>query len=169
MLARPADDEYVEYYRLYVNRVPKGNILDIIAAQIPATAEFLGVIDEQKALYRYAPEKWSIKEVVGHVIDVERLFQYRAWAISRNDTALPGMEQDDYVAHSNFDDRALADLIEDYRLTRLAGLSLFKGLDAELASRRGTANGVEFSVRSFPYILAGHNIHHMGVIKERYL
>lgn len=170
MLSRPEPSEYAEYYHQYVAGVPEGDILATIEAQIPETVDFMTKIGEEKAAYRYSTGKWSIKEILSHLTDVERLFQYRCWVFSRNDaTPQPGMEQDDYVANGNADSLGLDRLIEDYQATRIAGLSLFRSFDEGMATRTGVANGVRFTVRSIPYILAGHNIHHMNVIKERYL
>ncbi len=170
MLSRPAAGEYDEYYDLYVRRVPDGDILEIIDRQITDTNRFLLGIGEEKAKYRYAPDKWSIKQVAGHLSDIERLFQYRAVAFARNDrTPLPSIDQDDYLSGANFDDRALEDIAEEYRLVRTSGLALFRSFDDEISLRTGTASGFTFTVRSIPYILAGHEIHHVGVIKERYL
>ena len=169
-MTRPAKNEHDAYYSVYIDRVPDGNILDIIEKQIEETARFLGTIGEEKAGYRYAPDKWSIKQVIGHVIDVERVFQYRALVFARNDPArLPSMEHEDYIGSANFDDRLFADLIEEYRLVRLCGLALFESFDDDILMRTGVASDVEFSVRSVLYILAGHNIHHIDVISDRYL
>lgn len=170
MLGRPEANEYAEYYGRYVTRVPDGNILDIIERQIDESGRFLGAITEKKASYRYAPGKWSVKQVVGHVIDIERLFQYRGLVFARNDrTPLPSMEQDEWASHANFDDRTFADLTAEYRITRQSGLTLFRSFNDDISLRRGIANNVEFTVRSIPYILAGHDIHHLTVIRERYL
>lgn len=170
MLVRPSKDEYPEYHHRYVGKVPQGDILDLIEEQIRTTAGFLGTINEEKANYRYAPDKWSIKQVIGHLNDIERLFQYRAMSFARNDkTALPSMEQDDWVAGANFDGRTLADLTGEYLAVRAAGLTLFKSFNDEMWIRKGTASGFDFSVRSVPFILAGHDVHHIGVIKDRYL
>jgi hypothetical protein len=170
MLARPVPSEYDEYYRQYVSKVPQGNIFEIIEGQIGDTVRFLATIGEEKAAYRYGPGKWSIKQVIGHVNDVERLFQYRAMAFARKDrTPLPSFDQNDYVDNSNFDDRTIASLTEEYRGVRSSGLAMFKSFDDDISMRKGIATGLEFSVRSIPFILAGHNIHHISVIKERYL
>jgi hypothetical protein len=170
MLDRPQAGEFAEYYGRYIARVPGGNILDIIEKQIDETVRFLGTIDENKAAHRYAPGKWSLKGVVGHVIDVERLFQYRAMVFARNDsTPQPSMEPDDWARGANFDERTLADLTAEYRIVRDSGLALFRTFDREIAMRRGVASQREFTVRAIPYILTGHNIHHFSVIKERYL
>jgi hypothetical protein len=169
-MTRPAKSEYHEYYNLYVDRVPDGNITDIIKKQIEDAVRLLEPISEEEAGYRYAPGKWSLKQVIGHIIDVERVFQYRALAFARNDPArLPSMEQDDYIDGANFDDRSMADLIEEYCLVRLSGVALFASFDDDILMRTGVASDVEFSVRSVPYILAGHNIHHINVITDRYL
>jgi hypothetical protein len=170
MQNRPAENEYYEYYSRYIDQVPDGNVLEIIEEQIADTVGLLETIGEEKAGYRYAPEKWSIKQVIGHLIDTERVFQYRSLVFARNDLArLPSMEQDDYVSAANFDDRTMTDLIEEYRATRLAGLALFRSFDSDILMRKGVASDFEFSVRSVPYILAGHSIHHIDVIKDRYL
>ena len=170
MLSRPDPTEYPEYYHQYVAEVPEGDILGIIERQIRETVDFMTGMGEEKAGYRYAAGKWSIKEILAHLTDIERLFQYRCWVFSRNDTTpQPGMEQDDYVANGNADGLELGRLIDDYRVTRIGGLSLFRSFDGGMTTRTGVANGVRFTVRCVPYILAGHNIHHVNVIKERYL
>ena len=170
MLSRPKVEEYQEYYHRYVSKVPEGDIVTIIERQIDDTVRFLESIDEGKATHRYQPDKWSVKEVVGHLIDTERVFQYRCLAFARRDPArLPGMEQDDYAAAASYHDRPFGDIIAEYRATREAGLALFRSLNAEEAMRTGIANEVEFTARAVPYIIAGHTIHHIGVIRERYL
>ncbi|MDH3216556.1 MAG: DinB family protein [Candidatus Krumholzibacteria bacterium] len=170
MLARPGPTEYVDYYERYIARVPEGDILHFIGDQISKTTELLGTIGEEKAAYRYARDKWSIKQVIGHLNDIERIFQYRALAFARSDkTPLPSIEQDDYVARANFDDRTLASLTDEYRWVRSSGLALFESFDDEILLRGGTASGCAFTVRAIPYILAGHDIHHIDVIRERYL
>ena len=125
---------------------------------------------EDKAAYRYAPDKWSIKQLVGHVADIERLFAYRALVFARGDkTPLPGMEQDDWVAGSNYDSQTLAAITSQLQSTRMCSVGMFRSFDDEIFSRKGTASGFEFTVRSVAYIMAGHEIHHMRVLRERYL
>ena len=125
---------------------------------------------KKKLNYRCAPGKWSIKEVIGHLVDSERVFAYRALCFSRNDkNPLPSMEQDDYVTYGNFDRRTLQDLGDEFRYVRLSSIILFKSFDKEIELRRGTASGFEFTVRTFPYIIAGHVEHHLKILKDRYL
>jgi len=170
MLIRPATTEYDEYYGRYIDLVPDGSVLDIIEEQIEDTSRLLTTIDEERAGYRYAPGKWSIRQVVGHILDVERVFQYRALVFARSDPArLPSMDQDDYVDRANFDDRPMVDLCDEYRATRLSGLALFRSFDDGILMRKGFASDLEFSVRSIPYILAGHSMHHIEVITGCYL
>ncbi len=168
-MKRPQPSEYYEYYGTYINRVPEGNILQILEQENKATARLLGGIAEEHAGYRYAPDKWSIKEVVGHLIDTERVFGYRALSIARADPAeLPSMEQDDWAMASNADKRTLPELTLEFVAARQSHVALFESFDSEMWGRRGIASGYEFTVRTFPYILAGHEIHHRKVLIERY-
>jgi hypothetical protein len=168
--ARPAQDEHAPYYGKYTTLVPDGNIVDTLENQIASTLSLLRNLDEEKASFRYAPDKWSIKEVMGHIIDAERIFTYRALRIARNDqTPLPGFEQDGYVPAGNFDARPLSDLLAEFECVRRATLFLFNNLDDEAWSRRGTASDNEVSVRALAYITAGHELHHVNILRERYL
>jgi hypothetical protein len=127
-------------------------------------------LTETQAATRYAPDKWSIKELIGHIIDGERVFAYRLLCFARQDqTPLPGFEQDDYVRAGNFDNRQWSDLVEEFELVRRANLSLLRSLDEEAWMRRGTANDDEVSVRALAYIIAGHETHHMQILRTRYL
>jgi hypothetical protein len=168
--ARPFPAEYAAYYAAYVQLVPEGDIVEIMARQVDQTMALLQPVAERRAGYRYAPEKWSLKEVVGHLSDTERVFAARALHFARRDPApLPGFDQDDYVAAGRFDDRSLASLLTEFRAVRDASVTLFRGLDPSSEQYRGLANEVEFTVRSIPYVLAGHELHHVQVIRERYL
>jgi uncharacterized damage-inducible protein DinB len=127
-------------------------------------------LSEEQGDSVYAPGKWSIKEVVGHIMDTERMFTHRAFRFARADaTPLPGYEQDDYVRAGNFGNRSLKDLIDEFELVRRATISMLRSLDEEAWLRRGVANDNEVTVRALAYILAGHETHHMGIIRERYL
>lgn len=169
-LRRPGANELPPYYQAYVELVPDGDILQQLEAQHRETVGLLESLDDVAARRRYAPGKWSIKEVVGHVMDTERVFGYRALAFSRGDaTGLPGFEQDDWVAGAGFDDRDVRDLAAEFAVTRRATVALFRSLTPEQLDRRGEANGVTFSVRGIPFFLAGHERHHLAVIRERYL
>jgi uncharacterized damage-inducible protein DinB len=170
MSAKPASNEYAEYYGRYIGLVPSGNIVDTLGQQMTDTLNLLAGVSEQQALHRYSPEKWSIKEVVGHIIDCERIFAYRALRLARNDnTPLSGFEQDDYVINGGFDQRQLSDLAHEYKHVREASIDLFKGLSQEAWDRRGKANEVEVSVRAIAWIIGGHELHHKGVIRSKYL
>ncbi|MEW6128277.1 MAG: DinB family protein [Acidobacteriota bacterium] len=167
---RPATDEHAEYYARYTSLVADGNIVETLENQLASTLNFLKEISEEKANSRYAPDKWSIKEVLGHIIDGERIFAYRALRIARNDkTPLPGFEQDGYIEAGNFAARSFADLLEEFKCVRQASLFLFRNLDEAAWLRRGTASDNEVSVRALAYIIAGHELHHLSVIKEKYL
>lgn len=167
---RPGPDEFFEYYSRYVNFVPDGDIIDILTEQRGTTLDLLKNISEKKGEFRYAPGKWSVKDVIGHVIDVEWIFTYRGLRFARADkTPLAGMEQDEFMEGANFGDRTVSSLAEEYKHLRAAGITLFGSFSDEILSRSGLASGYEFTVRSIVHILAGHERHHVGVLKERYL
>jgi uncharacterized damage-inducible protein DinB len=169
-IPRPAPDEYAPYFGGYIDEVPPGDVLEILDRQMAETQALLRSLPESRALHRYAPGKWSIKEVVGHVSDAERIFTYRALCFSRNERApLPGFEEDEYVAAAGFDTRSLADLARELESVRAATLTLFRGLSDELLLRRGTANAKPYTVRAIAFIIAGHERHHVRVLRERYL
>lgn len=167
---RPEANEYAPYFEKYVSLVPADDVLATLSRQLEDTLATLRSIPEEKADSRYAEGKWSIKELVGHMADCERIFGYRALCFARNDqTPLPGFEQDDYVKGGNFDEHRLNDLIEELELARKANLSLFRHLNPEAWTRTGDANGSQASVRAIAYIMAGHETHHMRILRERYL
>lgn len=170
LAAKPAPDECAPYYRLYVDQVPEADVIAILNDQIAARAHILAHLSDEKARFRYAPNKWSIKEIIGHLADAERIFAYRALRIARADTTpLPGFEQDDYIAAANFDRRALPELLAELDTVRHASLSLFRSMTDEELMRQGTASDKPFVVRAIPFIIAGHEIHHTRVLRERYL
>jgi uncharacterized damage-inducible protein DinB len=170
IVARPAKDEYGPFYDNYINLVPHQDLIQVLRDQKATTARLLEKIPEDKAGRRYAPDKWSIKEVVGHLCDTERIMTYRALRIARGDqTPLPGFEQDDYVRQAGFDLRRIEDLISEYTSVRDATLSWLRGLDIQALQRRGTANNMGVSVLALAYIIAGHERHHVGILQERYL
>ena len=167
---RPRTSEYYKYYDRYVRLVPDGDIIEIFKEQLTSTESFFGSISADKAEYRYQPDKWSMKEVFGHVIDVEWVFSYRALRFARGDqTSLPGIEQDNLVAGANFGSRDLTSLCEEFKHLRSANILLFDSFDENIMDRTGSASGFQFSVRSIPYIMAGHLNHHVGILRERYL
>jgi uncharacterized damage-inducible protein DinB len=169
-IARPAADEYATYYARYIEQVPEGNVLELLRRQADDTVALVGKLSDRDAEFRYADGKWSIKEVIGHVVDVERIFVYRALCFARGETGtLPGFEENDYVARAKFGGRTLGDLVAEFALVRAATVPFFAGLDAEELTRRGTANHNPYSVRALAYIIAGHERHHAKILAERYL
>lgn len=170
LLHRPSSDEYAPYYSRYIDLLPEGDLFDLLEQQRDETLTLMKGLSEEAAARRYAPGKWSLKEVLGHVIDTERIFAYRALCISRGERQpLPGYDQDAYVAGANFDARTVVDLAEEHRAVRQATVALFRSLDEAELNRRGIANEVELSVRATAYIIAGHERHHIRIIHERYL
>lgn len=169
-LIRPAEGEYLPYYGRYIALVPDGDILDILAGQRAAALDLLRGLPEAKGDFQYAPDKWTVKELVGHVTDAERIFAYRALRFGRNDvTPLAGFEENDYVRDASFGDYPLADLADEFGAVREATIHLFKHLGGVAPMRRGPANGVEISARALAYIIAGHELHHLNVLRTRYL
>ena len=167
---RPARHEYAEYYDRYVSKVPGDDVLAALRAGITDTTSLLGAVSEEIGDFRYAPGKWTTKDVVRHVIDVEWVFTYRALSISRGDPApLPGMEQDGFAANVDVSGRSLADLVDELGHLRAAGLRLFEGWSEEAWGRRGIASGNPFSARALAWVIAGHERHHVEVLRERYL
>jgi DinB superfamily len=169
IIARPQPGEYAPYYERYISLVQGEDILNTLDQQRRQTMLLLSGRDDADGDFRYAPGKWSAKEVLGHVCDTERVFAYRAMRISRADaTPLEGFEQDDYVRNGPFANRPLADLVEDFIAVRRATLSLLRNLDEAAWMRRGIANKNEVSVRGLAYIIAGHELHHRGILEEKY-
>lgn len=166
---RPAEDEYAPYAKQYVSLVSGTDVLDTLAAQLKQTTTLFSGRSERDGDFRYAPDKWTVKEVVGHIADTERIFSYRALRIARGDqTPLSGFEQDDYVRGAHFNSRKVRDLVEEFADVRLASLALFRSLDAEAWVRRGSANNSAVSVRGLAYLIAGHELHHRRILEERY-
>lgn len=169
VISPPFPDEYAPFYANYVSLAGGGDIVATMEKQLPELTAFFSA-REQDAEFRYASGKWSIKEVVGHVIDTERIFAYRALRISRNDkTPIEGFEQDDYMRFSPFDSCRLADLVEEFGHVRRSNLALFRSLDQEAWMRRGTASNKEVTVRALAYMLVGHAAHHRNVLEQKYL
>ncbi len=170
MLRRPEADEYDGYYALYVRQVPAGDVLETLSRQIELTGETIARVPPELETFRYQSGKWSVREVVGHMADVERTFAYRAlWFARADPSPLPGLEQDDWGAASNASERPLAELYAELALARMSHVAMFRGFDDAAWLRRGVASGFEFTVRSLPYLMAGHEIHHRRVLEERYL
>jgi DinB superfamily len=167
---KPEPTEHAPYYSKYVSLVPEGDVVATLSQQLDKTLSLLSSLTPGQADSRYAPDKWSIKELLGHVIDTERIFGYRALRFARNDqTPLNGYEQDDYVRAANFGERELSDLADEFANVRRANIHLFRSLDETAWLRRGVASDNEVSVRGLAYIIAGHELHHIGILRSRYL
>lgn len=167
---RPEATEHIAYYGKYIALVPEDDAIQALESQLTEGLALFKSIPESKGEHRYGPDKWTIKEVVGHLIDGERVFAYRALRFARNDrTDLPGFDETTYVPAGGFGRRTLADLIGEWELVRRANLAMFRGLDAEAWKRQGAANGSPISVRALAFVIAGHGRHHMGILRERYL
>jgi hypothetical protein len=170
VVAKPQASEYAAYYEKYVSLVPEGNIVELLEQQLGKSLALLGGLSEEQGNYRYAPDKWSIKELVGHVSDTERIFAYRLLRFARNDqNALAGFEQDDYITNAEFDNCRLSELVKEFEYVRRASLALLRHLPQEAWQRSGVASDNPVSVRALAYILAGHELHHLKVLSERYL
>jgi uncharacterized damage-inducible protein DinB len=165
---RPDPDEFAPYYDRYISLVG-GSVREALGQQLETFSQYIRSIPDEKANFAYAPGKWTVKEVIGHVIDTERIMAYRALRIARGDqTPLAGFEQDDYAARGHFSTRALADLAMEFETLRRANLALFDSFDQAMLLERGTASGHPVSVRALLYIIAGHALHHHAILKERY-
>jgi DinB family protein len=168
-IGHPESNEYAPYYGRYISLVGSNDILAALDSQRREMLLLLSGRDEAEGDFRYAADKWSVKEVLGHICDTERIFAYRALRISRGDrTPIEGFEQDGYVTNGPFAQRTLPDLIEDYIAVRRATLTLFRNLDEQAWLRRGIANNNEVSVRAIAYTAAGHELHHRRILEQKY-
>lgn len=169
-LGRPGPGEHADFYARYVGLVPEGDILDTLQVQLGATLALLQQVPRERENHRYAPDKWSIREVVGHLLDTERVMAYRALAMARSDGVdLPTMDPDEWSGHANAAMRSLDDLASEWAGVRRANVHFFATLPEESLERRGRASGNEFTVRSFPWIIAGHEIWHRERLAKDYL
>jgi uncharacterized damage-inducible protein DinB len=169
-MRRPEPDEYAPYYADYIDMVKGSDITFILAGQVFLVEKLLSEISEDKANSSYAPGKWTIKEVMGHLIDCERIFAYRALCISRGETKpLPGFDQDIYVQNAGFNQRTMTSLLEEYALLRNSNIACFKSFTRDMLHFKGVANNYPISVNALMYCIAGHELHHMKVLQERYL
>jgi uncharacterized damage-inducible protein DinB len=167
---RPAADEYASYYATYVSATEGDDLPMLLTTQQRETAALLAGLSEAQAAFRYAPGKWTVREVIGHVSDTERIFAYRLLRIARGDqTPLPGFDENPYVAAAGFERRPLAEVAAEFASVRQATLTLLGGLDDTALARRGTASDKTISARALAWIIAGHERHHLDVIRERYL
>jgi hypothetical protein len=168
-ICKPDPTEHAPYFSRYIDLVPDGDILGTLAAQLPGTLARLRAVSEADSLRRYAPGKWSVREVLGHMIDTERIFACRALRAARHDrTPLPGFEQDDYIRAAQFDQRPWELLLEEFAAVRRSHLLMFQGFGEEAWGHQGIVNGNVFTARAAAYVIAGHELHHMQVLREKY-
>jgi hypothetical protein len=169
-MRRPEPSEYAAFYAGYISKVDGRNVIREMQEQLLELQELVSLIPEDKENYAYAPGKWTIKEVIGHIIDTERVMAYRAMRISRKDkTNLPGFDENVYINNSNFNSRSLYDLGHEFALVREGNVAMVKSFSEEMIAEMGIANNKDVSVRALIFILVGHAAHHIAVIRERYL
>lgn len=170
MSGRPLPTEYAPYAQADIDLVEGDDIVATLGAQREMVLSLLGSVSEERASFAYAPGKWSLKQVVGHLSDDERIFAYRALCIARGDARpLPGFDENEYMAAAGFESRTLADLLAEYRTVRWATLTLFASLPDEAWVRRGIVNGYEATPRGLAFHIAGHELHHVRVLRDKYL
>ena len=170
MVQRPKANEFLEFYVPYVNLVPEGSLLEVLKEHMEKTKALFESLSEESARRRYAPGKWSIKEVLGHMTDTERIMSYRLLRIGRGDqTPLAGFDENDYIAESHFDELSNKQLLEDFTAVRKATITLINNMPEQAWEKIGIANNSETTTRALAYIIAGHAIHHLKIINERYL
>jgi uncharacterized damage-inducible protein DinB len=170
-IEKPAEGEYAPYTIRYIELLPDdGLVLQHLEDNLKATSDFILSLPEERLMTRYAEGKWTIKEILVHIIDDERIYAYRALRFARNDqTELPGFEQDEYAFQSGANERDIQDILQEFATVRKATISLFEGLNREALVRAGVADGKVMSVRAAAYHIAGHELAHLNIIKERYL
>lgn len=166
----PDSTEFAPYYGKYTSLVNSDNIIATLETQAQRSRAAYQTLTEEQSSFRYAPDKWNIRQTLGHVVDTERIFSYRALRIARGDkTPIEGFEQDDYVRNAPFEHCTMAELLDEFAVVRRATVLLFRSLPADAWRRRGIASNNEVSVRALAYIIAGHELHHIAVLNEKYL
>ncbi|WP_242693036.1 DinB family protein [Sabulibacter ruber] len=171
MIPKPQPGEYHEYYQKYIQGISdQADVLDVLHQQRYDVAQLFGRVSEAEANFAYAPGKWSIKQLLGHMNDTERIMTYRALCIARGEQSpLPGFDENEYVTNAGFEERTLAGLLQEHQVVREATIALFDTLPAAAYPRVGNANGSPISVAALAFIIAGHERHHLNILKERYL
>ena len=169
LITKPTQDEYAPYYQTYISKIDSEYLMDILEKSRDATLAFLTTMPAEKWDYRYQEDKWTIKEVLVHLMDVERIFTYRALRFSRNDrTSVAGFDENEYIPESNTSERTVESILAEYVALRQSTIQFFKNINSEMSLRTGIANGKEISVRALGFIIPGHEMHHINVIRERY-
>jgi len=169
MKTRPDESEYAPYYSRYVSHVSEADVLHVLENQAVQLSQLTSQVPADREKFRYGPEKWSIREVIGHLIDAERVFGYRAFCISRGErVSLPAFDENEYVKHSHYDDRTLASQTVEFVVVRKSNVLFLRSLDDTAWEAVGTASNNRISVRALAYIMAGHVRHHFAILHERY-
>lgn len=167
---RPQTGEYPDYYQTYMDQLPEGNLLDLLERQAVDLQHLLKGMDDKRAEEAYAAGKWTIKELLQHMLDSERVFAYRALCISRGEEAsLPGYDENKYAINSKANHRLLKDMLEEYEYVRRSSILMIRSFTSEMLDIKGTANGKQVSLRGVIYVMAAHEVHHMNILQERYL
>ena len=169
MIHKPQTDEFVSFYNTYISKVPDVDVIDLLTELKESSYQLFSNLSDEKANYAYAEGKWTIKEALGHMIDTERVFAFRAFCFSRDFLELPGFDQEVYVNNANFNSRTIQDLASEFKATRESNLYFIKALTDDQLNKKGIASGNPATVRALVYMLAGHELHHLGLLKERYL
>jgi uncharacterized damage-inducible protein DinB len=169
MINRPQPDEYPPFAAVYIGHVETTDVLGLLTELRDSTYQLFSNMSEEQAKHAYAPGKWTLKQVLGHMIDTERTFAYRAFVFSRNNIELPGFDQDIYVNNTDFNSQSIQDLASEFKALREGNLFMYKAFTDEQLLRKGVASGYPVSVRALVYMIAGHELHHLKLIRERYL
>lgn len=169
MIHRPQPEEFVPFYNTYISKVPDGDVIELLEQLKESSYTLFSNLGDEKANYAYAEGKWTVKECLGHMIDTERVFAFRAFCFSREFTELPGFDQDVFVNNADFGSRSIQSLASEFKTTRESNLYFIKALNDEQLNRKGIASGNTATVRAMVYMIAGHELHHLGLFKERYL
>ena len=169
-ITKPDTTEYTPHFETYISKVTQDNLIDALKASSHSFLKLMTSILKEKHDYRYAPGKWTIKEMVAHIIDCERVFMYRGLSFARNDkNPLPGFNENEWAKEADVSNRSMDSLLEEYEHARKANIIFFEGISDEISKRKGKANNNYISVRALGFIISGHELHHMGILKERYL
>jgi hypothetical protein len=168
-MKKPNKDEYALFYHTYVEKTPDGDIVKSMNKQITEVKRIFKNVSKKQSEYRYSPDKWSVKEVLGHIIEAERVLSYRMLRFARNDGKdLHGFDENEYIRQANYSEIKLADLVEEFCALRASNVMMLKNFSEAMSLRTGTANGNKFSVRALAYVMYGHVNHHLKILKERY-
>lgn len=169
MIPKPQPNEYPKFAEAYVSSVPTTHVLELLEESKHTVYDLFSAMSEEKAMHAYADGKWTLKQVLGHMIDTERTFAYRAFCFSRNNVELPGFDQDIYVNNTDFNSRTIQSLADEYKVTRESNLFLYRSFSEDQLLRPGIASNSPVTVRGLVYMTAGHEIYHLKLIRERYL